>query len=306
MSVHDLSMHDLKAVAMVAQHRHFGKAAAALGVAQPTLSAQVQRAERALSATLFERGSRRFLITREGEQLLPLLREVLAAADRLDAEASGPRTSSDHLRLGIIPTLGPYLMPHLLMPLRRDAGAPELTITERPTAGLIAALLDGTLDAAILSLPVREAQIERLSLFDEPFRLIAARESEIISVPRLVPSALSACDMVLLEEGHCLREQAVAVCGKRGGISPRVVTASLETLKYLVATGGGYSLLPALACDIPSGLAPLVRVRDFDDRTPSRRIALCFRTSHTRHDRMLHLARFIRQHPPPGVVRVAH
>ncbi len=303
----DLSLADLRAVVTVAAHGHFGRAAAALRLAQPTLSGRVLRVERVFGAALFERAARRFVITAEGERLLPLMRETLAAAERLHAQASGGDAARPRpLRLGIIPTLGPYLLPHLLLPLRRERPSLELSISERPTAALTSALLDGVLDAALLSLPLRSDSLEKIPLFDEPFKLIAPRGSPIISAAPLVPSRLCASDMILLEDGHCLRDQALAACGRRGGAAPRLVTTSLETLKYLVASGAGYSLLPALACELRRGLGELVQLRDFDERPPSRRIALCFRRTLTGREALLDLAEFIRRRAPADVAQVAH
>lgn len=304
MDAQSLSAHDLRAVVAVAEHGHFGRAAAALRMAQPTLSAQVQKVERALGAVLFERSARRFLITAEGERLLPLIRESLVASERLRAGASERNETANVLRLGIIPTLGPYFMPHLLLPLKRSGKRLPLSISERTTGELLAALREGTLDAALLSLPVRNDAIESIELFDEPFRLIAPRGSGIAGVERLTPARMSACDMVLLEEGHCLREQAIAVCGKRGGVSPLMVTTSLETLKYLVAAGSGYSLLPALACALPKELSELVTLRAFDEKAPSRRIGLCFRKSLASPERVEELAAFIRGNLPRQVEEI--
>jgi LysR family hydrogen peroxide-inducible transcriptional activator len=306
MDAQDLSLHDLRAVLMVAEHGHFGRAAAALRLAQPTLSAQVQKVERALGATLFERSARRFLITPDGERLLPLVRELLAAAERLRVGAleRGEGKDLPALRLGIIPTLGPYFVPHLLLPLKRSGKRLQLSISEKTTGELIVALREGALDAALLSLPVRSDALESIALFDEPFRLVAPRESDIVGVKRLAPSRMSACDMVLLEDGHCLRDQAIAVCGKRGGVSPLIVTTSLETLKYLVAAGSGYSLLPALACELPRALAELVTLRDFDEKPPSRRIGLCFRKSLANRGQVKELAEFVRQNLPRQVTPV--
>lgn len=303
MDVHDLSLPDLRAVAAVAALGHFGRAAASLRLAQPTLSARIQKVERALGVVLFERSARRFLITPDGERLLPLLREVLAASERLHAAACGGEEDAA-LRLGVIPTLGPYLMPHLLLPWKKRRGAAALAVAEQPTARLVEMLLEGSLDAALLSLPLRHESLEVVALFDEPFRLIAPKGSEIACVESLSPSRMCARDMILLEEGHCLREQAIALCGKRGGTSPRLVTTSLETLKYLVASGAGYSLLPLLACEVPKGLQGLVELREFDERPPSRRIALCFRKTLARREGVEELAEFVRRNPPAGVGRV--
>ena len=300
MNTNDLSIHDLRAIITVARTRHFGNAADELGLAQPTLSAQVQKVERVLGVTFFERAARRFLITPQGERLLPIVREMLASAERLQ-QASAQHVREVPLRLGVIPTLGPYLMPHVLVPMATKSPGFTLDITERPTATLIEKLLDGSLDAAILSLPVRNSSLAALPLFDEAFRLIAPRGSELTCCACLSPAQLAASDMVLLDEGHCLREQVVSACNRKGGTQPRVVAASLETLKYMVAAGSGYSLLPALACGVPEGLRDLVQVRAFDDRPVTRRVALCYRRTLADTRRVLQLADFMRKHPPKEV-----
>lgn len=300
MDTRDLSVQDLLAVVTVAKTRHFGHAADELGIAQPSLSAQVQKVERALGVIFFERAARKFLVTPAGERLLPLVREMLLSAERLAAashESSRPRP----LRLGVIPTLGPYLMPHVLVPLARAGNGFTLDITERPTATLVEKLLEGSLDAAILSLPVKHNSLATLPIFDEAFSLIAPRGSEIARCACLSPGQLAASDMVLLDEGHCLREQVVSACSKRGGTQPKVVAASLETLKYMVAAGNGYSLLPALASGIPEGLRELVEVRAFDDHPVVRRVALCYRRTLADARRVLQLADFMRKHPPKNV-----
>ena len=301
----DLSFHDLRAVITVARTRHFGHAADELGLAQPTLSAQVQKVERTLAVTFFERSARKFLVTPAGERLLPLLREMLASAERL-AAASRHDSRPAPLRLGVIPTLGPYLMPHVLVPLAKKSPLFTLDITERPTATLIERLLAGSLDAAILSLPLKNTSLAALPLFDEPFSLIAPRASPIARCACLSPRQLAASDMVLLDEGHCLREQIVSACSRKGGTQPKLVAASLETLKYMVAAGGGYSLLPALAAHIPSALQQLVEVRPFDDHPVTRRVALCYRRTLSSPAPVLQLADFIRKHPPPAVQLISH
>jgi LysR family hydrogen peroxide-inducible transcriptional activator len=305
MDLGGLALRDVAAVVAVAEHGHFGRAAESLRIAQPTLSAQVAKAERVLGATLFERTGRSFLISPAGERALPLMRELLAVAQRLhDAAGGGARDQAGRqpFRLGVIPTLGPYLMPHLLPGLRSSASVPSVEIVEAPTARLVESLRDGGLDAALLSLPLRHEALSAIPLFDEPFRLLAPKRSPLLSLPRLSPGRLRASEMVLLEEGHCLRDQALSVCGRRGGSTPRLVTTSLETLKYLVAsTGDGYSLLPALACELPGGLGELLGVRAFDERPPSRRIALCLRRTSPRRELAHALAALIRTLAPDAV-----
>lgn len=308
MNVPDLTLRDLLALAAVAQHGHFGRAAAAMRIAQPTLSAQVRKAERVLGVRIFERSARRFSVTPEGERLLPMIRDLVAGAERLGLAASARPGRGAPIRLGLIPTLGPYLVPHLLgvrgAAGDREDGRPTMLISEQVTEQLVESLRDGQIDAALLSLPVRHEWMETIALFDEPFRLIAERGCSLLDRDRLTTGCLIAEEMVLLDEGHCLREQALHLCGRRRGGSPRVITTSLETLKHVVASGGGYSLIPQLASSLPEGLRGRVEVRAFEDRKPKRRIGLCFRRSSARAGELRSLAAWIRARLPDGVERV--
>lgn len=301
MDMHDLSLRDLKAVAAVAAHGHFGRAAEALRIAQPTLSAQIQKVERLLNIQLFDRSGRRFVITPEGTTLLPIIRDLLAGVDRLHTAAAASTAALTPLRLGVIPTLAPYLMPYLLVRDAVGTRAPTLDISEQVTASLVQSLLAGELDVMLASAPIRHDSFDCLPLFDEPFRLLAPRNCSLLDRRRLDPASLSITDMVLLDEGHCLRDQALELCGKRRGVQPRLIATSLETLKYVVASGGGYSLLPLLASQLPKTLETMVVVRDFDDRAPFRRIGLYFRRSLPRRAEIVALAAFIRGRLPAGV-----
>lgn len=274
-----LTLGDCRAIRVLAQQRHFGRAAAACGFSQPTLSGLVRKVETALGARLFERTGRRFLITEAGQRLLPVIGDLLATAERMSEIAGGlhPAPLTGEFRLGILPTIGPYLMPFVLGGLREAYPLLRLDIREELTAGLLDALKGGQLHAAIIATPVREAGLRALTLFDEPFVLIAPRGHELLTRRRLAATDLRACEMVLLEEGHCARDHMLAVCDKRQGARPRVVAASLEVLKYLVASGNGYSLMPALAATRESRLEPLIEYRRFEPPTPRRRIVLVHR-----------------------------
>lgn len=299
----DLSLRDLAPILAVWDRRHFGRAADSLRIPQPTLSARVRKVERALGIQIFERTGRSFLITPDGERILPLIRDLMVCAERLGEaarSATGPGAARP-LRIGVIPTLGPYLMPHLLPTLQRARELVPIEIAEHTTAELVQMLRTGTLDAAFLSLPIGADGIDVLPLFDEPFRVIARIGDPILGAARLSPARLRACDMLLLEEGHCLRDQALSLCEKRGGQSPKLVTTSLETLKYIIPTAQGYSLLPMLASELPRGVRSLVRIRDFDGRPPARRIALAFRRTSPRRADVAALARRVRASLPSGV-----
>lgn len=308
MTIPDLTLRDLTALVAVAQHKHFGRAASAMRVAQPTLSAQVQKAERVLGVRIFDRSARRFGVTPEGERLLPMVLDLVAGAERLGLSAGARGGVRTPIRLGIIPTLGPYLAPYLLGPDRQSVEnrrgrppRPALLLSEQVTEHLVESLRDGQIDAALLSMPVRFDWMETIALFDEPFRLIAQRGCSLLNRAHLTSACLSAEEMVLLDEGHCLREQSLDLCGRRRGGSPRVITTSLETLKHVVASGGGYSLIPQLATELPEAVRGLVEVRAFEDRKPRRRIGLCFRKSSARSEEMRGLAGWIASRLPASV-----
>ncbi|MBI1303997.1 MAG: LysR family transcriptional regulator [Phycisphaera sp.] len=301
----DCSLRELHAVSCVAAEANFGRAARRLGIAQATLSGQVRKVEEALGARLFERRGRRFLVTDEGRALLPQIDGLLAAAGAL-ADESRRLASAElrPLRVGVIPTLGPYLVPHLLAhaggaasAAARRKGPAELPfeVSEHRTAELLELLAVGAIDAAVLAPSGREPGLVLEPLFTEPFRLLARRGSAILGVKRLVPNCLDAHEMVLLEEGHCMRDHALAICHAGSGDEPKLAAASIETLKYLVAAGAGYSLLPALACSIPTELGTVLELRAFDGQAPSRHVALAARTGYPRLGEVGRLAAWIRE-----------
>jgi len=301
----DCSLRELHAVSCVAAEANFGRAARRLGLAQATLSGQVRKVEDALGARLFERRGRRFLVTDEGRALLPRIDGLLAAAGVLADESRRlAAVELRPLRVGVIPTLGPYLVPHLLghagagaTAAARRAAPAELPfeVSEQRTAELLELLSAGTIDAAILAPSGREPGLVFEPLFTEPFRLLARRGSAILGVKRLVPQCLDAHEMVLLEEGHCMRDHALAICHAGGGDEPKLAAASIETLKYLVASGAGYSLLPALASSIPKELETVLELRAFDGLGPSRHVAIVARTGFARFEEVRRLAAWIRE-----------
>lgn len=295
MNLSDLSIKDLEAIVTVADAGHFGRAAETLVIAQPTLSAQVKKVETILGVEIFERTGRRFLVTPIGQRMLQMSRDLLIRARTMANEAAAA-ADFDHtpLSVGIIPTLGPYLIPHLLSRKGKRPAIPPLAISEHTTGVLMQQLRDGAIDAAIVSIPVQHESVRERPIFDEPFRLVVPKGHPLATTPRLAPSSLIAREMVLLEEGHCLRDQAMAVCRAKGPAKPRVVAASLETLKYLVAAGEGYSLLPLLSCRLTPELKNLVEVRAFDDRTPYRRVGICSRISFARSKALDALAELVR------------
>jgi LysR family transcriptional regulator, hydrogen peroxide-inducible genes activator len=304
MSLAGLSLRDLEYLVAVADHRHFGHAAAACAVSQPALSGQIRKVEELLQVPLFERGRRRVVVTRRGEAVVRQARRVLAEARRLVDLAKGfEEPLAGPFALGAIATLGPYLFPHLLGPLRRRFPRAELVLSEARTAELLDALAAGDLDAALVSLPIRREGLSLAALFFEPFLLVHPPDHPLASSRPLTVGGLAPDKLLLLEEGHCLRDQALALCGALGAQERRHATG-LETLRHMVAAGAGYSIVPALAATPHAMLDGMVRYTPFDEADAGRTVALVWRATDPREEQFALLARFVREVVPRAVQAV--
>lgn len=242
-----VTLRDLRYVLAVADHGHFGRAAEACGVSQPTLSVQVRRLEAELGVVLFERTAKGVLRTDACERLLGHVRAAVAEMEAIRAEAASLRDPlAGRLRLGIIPTLAPYLLPLVFAPLR--AALPELEVEpwEDQTASLLRRLRGHELDAAVLATEVAEADLVGRALFAEPF-LAALPPEHRLAGQAVVAEAELAPDVLVLADGHCLRDQALAACGGIGALAGTLRATSLATLLNMVAAGYGTTLIPALA-----------------------------------------------------------
>lgn len=301
MNLAGLSLRDLEYVVAVEEERHFGRAAQRCHVSQPALSAQIRKLEAALALTLFERTSRRVLPTAGGEAVVRQARTVLAEAQKLLAVAreGGSSLFAGRFALAAIQTLGPYLFPLVLRALRESFPALGLVLSEGRTAELLDNLREGRLDAALVSLPVDEGGLELDPLFTEPFLLACPAEHRLARARRVAPADLPGPDLLLLDEGHCLRDQALAACGASS--AGRHAT-SLETLRSMVAAGGGYTLLPRLAAREGADPSGLLVCRPFPDDPPGRVVALARRASDPRAPGFADLVRFFRAHAPDGTV----
>lgn len=294
-----MTLQDLRYVVALAEHGHFGRAAAACSISQSTLSTQMRKLEAGLGVTLFERTTQSVRVTAVGEDVAARARAVLAGVEAIGEvgrRAAGPLAGP--LGLGVIPTLGPYLLPWLVPALR--AGYPELRLTVREdlTAPLLERLATHRLDAALVALPVRSPGLETLAVFDEPFRFAEPRRPR---APRGVMRERDLCgqSLLLLTEGHCLRDQALAICGTAGTDAPDDFRAtSLETILQMVATGLGSTLVPAMACGAESARA--VSIRPLDTGV-GRRIGLAWRRGCSRVRDIHLLADVLRRHLPPSV-----
>ncbi len=241
-----LSLRDLEYVVAIADHGNFVRAAEHCRVAQPSLSSQIRKLEALLDITIFERTTRRVLVTPEGRNFIEQARKVLAEARLLFAIAQRPEESfGGSLRLAAISTLGPYLFPGILGDLRRTYPTLGLILSEGLTRDLIARLVEGEIDAALLSLPHEDSALSTIPIFTEPFLLASPVGHPASRADGPGWEAIAAHERLLLEEGHCLRQQALAACAAAGH-AHRLAT-SLETLKYMVAAGEGCTLVPVLA-----------------------------------------------------------
>jgi LysR family hydrogen peroxide-inducible transcriptional activator len=266
MNLSGLSLRDMEYVVAVADHGSFVKAAEQCRVAQPSLSVQVSKLEARLDTVIFERSTRRLLVTPEGRKLLDQMRRVLVEARALLTLVShSDRPFGGTLRLSAIATLGPYLFPLILPELRSHYPGLTLILGEGRTADLLTALLNGELDAILISVPAGEAPVAEMPVFREPFFLACPPGHAACAPGGLGWEGLAARERLLLDEGHCLRDQALAACSDVD-VTNRHAT-SLETLKYMVAAGEGCTLLPALAATETSGLVCAALPSDIYSRT---------------------------------------
>ncbi len=276
-----MNLRDLRYLVALAEHRHFGRAAAASFVSQPTLSTQIRKLEEELGVTLIERAPRKLLFTEAGKAVLAEAREILAHADRIRAlarEAKDPGART--VRLGIFPTLGPYLLPHVLPKVHKRFPKLELLLTEEKTEEVLTRLREGRLDAVIAALPVHDESLHAEFLFEEPFVLAVPAAHPLAKRASITLDDLGDERLLLLEDGHCLRDQALDVCRLAGAHERSGFRAtSLETLRHMVASGVGITLLPVLATQPPAAGVQGMRLVRFRGRAPSRRIAMFWRES---------------------------
>lgn len=300
MKLQGVSLRDLAYVVAVAEHGHFGRAADACHVSQPSLSVGVKKVEDALGYAIFERTSKRALITRHGAPAVERARAVLDAADAM-LEAPDPAADplSGTLVLGAIATVGPYMLRHVLEPLASAHPNLELEIEEGLTDRLLDRLGDGILDAVILSPPIPETGLELEPIYRERFVVAASARSPLARKNRLAASDLDPAEAVLLEEGHCLRDQSLEICGGKRA-RHRHAAMSLETLKAMVATGTGYSLIPATAVQSRDDYGGLISYLPLSDVTIGRTVSLAWRRSRGRSADVRALLEILRADLPPG------
>ena len=270
----------LRAFVAVAEKQHFGSAATTLDVSQSTLSQALSALEAGLGVQLVERSTRRVFLTTEGRQLLPLAQTVLEAVAAFSAAAAGTADPlHGTMRLGLIPTVAPYVLPTVLAGLAERLPALTLRVVEDQTERLLTALREGALDAALIALPAEASGITEIPIYDEDFVLALPPGHPLSGKRRVPPTALAQLPLLLLDEGHCLRDQALDVCRKAGVRADLANTraASLATAVQCVTGGLGVTLIPQSAVLVEAARSRL-GLAQFATPRPGRRIGLVFRS----------------------------
>jgi LysR family transcriptional regulator, hydrogen peroxide-inducible genes activator len=280
------SLAQLRAFAAVAEYLHFREAAAEIGMSQPALSGAVSALEETLGVQLLERTTRKVLLSPAGERVAARARAVLDAVGDLMEEAEAARAPfTGVLRLGVIPTVAPYLLPAVLRLVHGSYPDLDLQVHEEQTASLLDGLAHGRLDLLLLAVPLGVPQIAELPLFDEDFVLVAPKEHWLGGRGDIPRQALKELDLLLLDQGHCLRDQALDICreaGREEGAPVTTSAAGLSTLVQLVAGGLGVTLLPRTALRVETARNDQLTTGYFADPAPSRRIALAMRSGTAR------------------------
>ncbi|WP_454829530.1 DNA-binding transcriptional regulator OxyR [Pseudoxanthomonas wuyuanensis] len=294
-----MNLRDLKYLVALADHKHFGHAAAACFVSQPTLSTQIRKLEDELGVSLVERAPRKVMLTPAGRDAAERARRIVAEVEQMkEAARRSQDPEAGTVRLGIFPTLAPYLLPHVIPQLRQRFPHLELLLIEEKSDVLLARLREGKLDAGLLALPVHDEQLHVEFLFEEPFLLAVPESHPLAQRDSLTLAELSNQQLLLLEDGHCLREQALDVCRISGANEKSEFRAtSLETLRQMVAANVGITLLPALAVKPPVARSQNIHLLRFSDTAPSRRIAMLWRKSSAMSGFLLQLAQVFQQLP---------
>jgi LysR family hydrogen peroxide-inducible transcriptional activator len=294
----ELKLKDLRYLVAVADQRHFGRAAARCFVSQPTLSAQLKKLEQSLGVQLIERAPNNVSLTPAGEQIVARARRMLEAGDEVIALARSQRDPlAGPLRLALLPTIGPYLLPRVTRAISKSLPRLELRLYEYQTAPLLEKLHAGELDLGILALPVELAGLEARELYTEPFVLAVPQRHRLAAQHSVRVSELAGETLLLLEDGHCLRDQALEVCSRIGVREQQDFRGtSLETLRQMVATGAGVTLLPQLASRGAYGEARGVAVRPFVRPAPVRHVGAVWRKTSARRPAIDALARLIAAH----------
>ena len=301
--MNNLTLKHFRYFEALARHGHFGRAAESCAISQPALSMQIKELEASLGTGLFERGARQVRLTPFGEEFALRVRDILRSVEEV---ADLARASQDRLmgrlRIGVIPTVAPYLLPTIIGRLTRMNAGLDIHVRESQTQRLIQELAEGRLDTAIVALPVSEPSLTEVALFVEHFVLVRPAEDADKPVPNR--EMLREMRLLLLEEGHCFRDQALSFCNLPSSPRELMDGSSLSTLVQMVGAGIGVTLIPDMAVAVETRAAP-VSVARFADPQPSRTIGMVWRNSSPLSKQLQHIADVVRQSAddvkaPPG------
>ena len=274
-----MNLRDLRYLVALSDHRHFGRAAEASFVSQPTLSTQLKKLEDELGMALVERNPRNVLLTEVGEAVVARAKIILREADEIKAiarRAKDPEAGT--VRIGIFPTLAPYLLPHVIPEIVKQFPKLELILVEDKTDAILKKLHDGELDAGLLALPIHDDTLHAEFLFEEAFVLALPKHHRLARAKRVELADLSLESLLLLDDGHCMRDQALEVCAMTGAAEkPGFRATSLETLRHMVSANVGITLMPALSVHAPAPNSSGICLIPFSDPVPHRRIAMTWR-----------------------------
>lgn len=307
-----MTLTELRYVVAVARERHFGRAAEACFVSQPTLSVAIKKLEDELGTQIFERRTNDVTMTPAGERIVGQAQRTLDEAGRIKEIArQGTDPLSGPLKLGVIYTIGPYLLPSLVRQLLRDAPQMPLLLTENFTVKLVELLKNGEIDVAIMALPLPEAGLILQPVYDEPF-VIAVPRAHAWAKRKLIPSEdLKKETMLLLGTGHCFRDQVLEVCPELSrfsssaeGIQKTFEGSSLETIRHMVGSGLGVTVLPMTSIPQKPPRDSLLAYIPFKSPAPDRRVVLAWRKSFTRTAAVEALRQAVLKCPLPGVLKL--
>ena len=306
-----MTLTELRYIVAVARERHFGRAAEACFVSQPTLSVAVKKLEEELDVKLFERGSAEVSVTPLGEEIIRQAQSVLEQAQAIKEIAKrGKDPLAGPLRLGVIYTIGPYLLPELVRTAIAQVPQMPLMLQENFTVKLLEMLRAGELDCAILAEPFADTNLAIAPLYDEPFQVAVPRTHHLASHVRIQAEELKRETMLLLGSGHCFRDHVLDVCPEYArfssdaeGIRKSFEGSSLETIKHMVAAGMGVTVVPRLS--VPAEPHPHIAYVPFEEPVPSRRVVLAWRRSFTRYEAIAALRNAIYACSLPGLTRLS-
>lgn len=289
----NLTLKQFRYFEALAKYRHFGRAADACAISQPALSMQIKELEKSVGTALFERGAREVRLSLFGEEFSLRVREILRAVDELEDLARASQNQLEgRLRIGLIPTVAPYLLPSIIKNLTQLHASLDIHVRETLTQQLIEDLAEGRLDTAIVALPISEPSFTEVALFKEDFVLV--RNLDDAGKPSPDSESLREMRLLLLEEGHCFRDQALSFCNIQSSL-PRewLDGSSLTTLVQMVAGGFGVTLIPEMAVAVETRSAPVSVIR-FNNPKPSRTIGMIWRKTSPLAKQLLEIADVVR------------